>query len=113
MTKTVATLMNSNRRRDDLRASTTIGAASVPNPEQARANPWEGLSPELPMLRERDIREQLGLSTSTLYEMVSAGTFPPPIKIAPRVVAWPSNHLAAWLADRAEKSQARRRRCEI
>lgn len=66
---------------------------------------WENLPPSPPMLRERDVRATYGLSTSTIYEMISEGTFPPPIKIGPRVVAWPSNHLAAWLADRAEQSQ--------
>jgi predicted DNA-binding transcriptional regulator AlpA len=102
MTKTASTQLNSPRRRDDARAATTISAAAASSPEQTHIKPWEVSPPELPLWRAPELYAQTGLSQSTLYEMVRAGTFPPPIKIGPRVVAWPSNHVTAWLASRVE-----------
>ncbi|OAI30371.1 hypothetical protein A1351_23030 [Methylosinus sp. R-45379] len=57
------------------------------------------------MYRERDLRATFGLSTSSIYEMMAVGTFPRPVKLGPRIVAWPKSHIDAWLADRAEQSQ--------
>jgi prophage regulatory protein len=75
--------------------------------------PWDGLPIGLPMYRQSDLRAKIGLSTTSIYEMMAAGTFPRPVKLGPRIVAWPKSHIDAWLADRAEQSQrtpARERR---
>lgn len=77
----------------------------APNEKPAGRAPWDGLPIGLPMYRERDLRATFGLSTSSIYEMMSAGTFPRPVKLGPRIVAWPKSHIDAWLADRAEQSQ--------
>jgi prophage regulatory protein len=37
-----------------------------------------------------------GLSRTTIYEKVKAGTFPAPIPIGPRAVAWDAGAIAAW-----------------
>ena len=39
-----------------------------------------------------------GLSRSTIYRMVGAGTFPRPVKISKARVAWRECEVLAWLA---------------
>jgi prophage regulatory protein len=41
-----------------------------------------------------------GLSRSTIYSMMEEGTFPRPIKIGRRAVAWREADIAAWLESR-------------
>lgn len=37
-----------------------------------------------------------GLSRTTIYEGIKAGTFPAPIPIGPRAVAWDAGAIAEW-----------------
>jgi prophage regulatory protein len=41
-------------------------------------------------------------STSTIYGWIAAGEFPRPLKIGPRMVAWPAEDIQLWLDQRAE-----------
>lgn len=66
--------------------------------------PWAELAPEPPLFREKQVCRDYGLSTTGIYEGMAAGTFPKPVRIGRRAVAWPKSWLDAWLRDRAEKS---------
>ena len=37
------------------------------------------------------------LSKTALYEAIKQGTFPPPVKLAKRCVAWPKQEVDKWL----------------
>ena len=50
-------------------------------------------------LRRAQIEELTGLSRSTIYERVKAGSFPKPIKIGNRAVAWLQSEIDAWQSD--------------
>lgn len=50
--------------------------------------------------RRRDVEALTGLARSTIYDMMSRGEFPRPVKITGKAVAWPESAVAAWLADR-------------
>ena len=39
-----------------------------------------------------------GLSRSTIYRMIGAGTFPRPVKISKARIAWRESEVLAWLA---------------
>lgn len=39
----------------------------------------------------------LGMSASTIYRKVKKGTFPPPIRIFPRISVWRWSTVQAWL----------------
>ncbi|MEP7058928.1 MAG: AlpA family phage regulatory protein [Caldimonas sp.] len=41
-----------------------------------------------------------GLGRSTIYRMVAAQTFPPPVRLAGRAVGWRRTDLDRWSADR-------------
>ena len=46
--------------------------------------------------RRPRVEEETGLSRSTLYEKIKEGSFPSPVKIGKRAVAWPSSKVEAW-----------------
>ena len=41
-----------------------------------------------------EVLETLGVSNSTLWRMIQAGEFPPPVEISARRKGWPSSELA-------------------
>lgn len=58
------------------------------------------------LLRRRDVQARVGLKRSALYDAISRGDFPAPVKIGARSVAWPESAVNAWIAARI--SDARR-----
>ena len=56
------------------------------------------------LIRKRELCEQLQVSKSTLDRWVSQGHLQPPLRLGPRVVAWPSSVIDAWLADKSGSS---------
>ena len=55
------------------------------------------------LLRE-DVKRATGLATSTIYELMSKGEFPAPIRISPRRVAWREREIIAWQQQRISDS---------
>ena len=51
-------------------------------------------------LRRRAVEQLTGLSRSTIYELMSRGDFPRPIKLTSKAVAWSEEELLAWLSAR-------------
>lgn len=51
-------------------------------------------------LRLPAVIEATGLSRSTIYEKIKDGTFPRPVNLSTRAVAWPESAIAEWLASR-------------
>jgi len=45
----------------------------------------------------------LGLSRTTIYRAVAAGTFPKPLSLSPRRVGWLAATVDDWLAARSKK----------
>ncbi|WP_297776186.1 AlpA family phage regulatory protein [uncultured Roseovarius sp.] len=54
------------------------------------------------ILRQKDLQSIIGLSRSTIYRQVHAGTFPPPIKFTDRLIGWRASVILDWLANRPE-----------
>lgn len=57
-------------------------------------------SPKL--LRLNSVVEICGLSRSTIYKLIAAGSFPAPLQLGPRAVAWPSTEIDAWIEARMQ-----------
>lgn len=57
------------------------------------------------ILRLPNVKARTGLSRSTIYQRVSAGTFPPPINLGARAVGWIEGEIDAWLAAQVERSR--------
>lgn len=56
--------------------------------------------------RRKEVQALTGLSRSTIYDQMSRGLFPRPIKLTGRAVAWPESSLSAWLEARSTQTAA-------
>ncbi len=61
-----------------------------------KANPTPG---EV-LLRLPAVEARTGLRKSAIYAGIKAGTFCPPVKLGPRVVAWPQSEIDSWIAQK-------------
>ena len=52
------------------------------------------------MLRRTEVEALVGLSRSTIYELMRDGEFPLPLQVGKRAVRWHEREIAAWLAER-------------
>jgi prophage regulatory protein len=60
------------------------------------------------LLRQPAVLARIGLSKSTLWELVRRGQFPRPVRISSRAVAWRSSEVERWIAERTEAGRAPR-----
>ncbi|RBW51089.1 helix-turn-helix transcriptional regulator [Marinobacter sp. F3R11] len=58
------------------------------------------------MLRRKEVEQITARSRSAIYEGMAAGTFPKPVKIGARAVAWPESVIRNWIAERMEGGEA-------
>jgi prophage regulatory protein len=87
----------------------TMRAAAVPSPPTRQAPPDDSqrLLARLPV-----VIEVTGLGRSTIYRWIADGSFPPPVRLGPRAVAWRCSGLDHWTQSRAlqaTESRAARR----
>ena len=57
------------------------------------------------LLRLPKVKERTGLGRTSIYDGVAAGTFPAPIKLGRRCVAWNSAQVDGWIRDRIAESR--------
>ncbi len=64
--------------------------------------------PAIKLLRRREVEEITGLSRAGIYEQMTEGVFPKPVRIGLRAVAWVDSEVAKWqrkrIADRDESA---------
>jgi prophage regulatory protein len=59
-------------------------------------------------LRRREVEQRVGITRSPLYERVSEGAFPAPIRLkGSRSVRWLKSDVDAWMAAQVEETRAR------
>lgn len=54
------------------------------------------------MLRRKEVERITARSCSAIYDGMARGTFPKPVKIGARAVAWPESAIRTWIAERME-----------
>jgi len=54
------------------------------------------------LLRIRDVSELVGLKRAAIYFQMAEGTFPRPVKIGKRAVAWRERDIQEWIRSRVE-----------
>ena len=59
------------------------------------------------ILRLPRVKQDTGLSRSTIYLEVSRGRFPKPIRLGDRAVGWLEQEVQGWLAERIRLSRAK------
>ncbi|MDB6179541.1 AlpA family transcriptional regulator [Paracoccus sp. Z330] len=58
------------------------------------------VSPHTRYIRRPDVEALTGLSTSTIYKLMTEGQFPRQIKLTRKAVAWNEAEILDWLASR-------------
>jgi prophage regulatory protein len=56
------------------------------------------------LLRLPAVLARVGLSRSTIYNRISEGTFPAPVRLGERSVAWLEQSIDQWIEDRVVES---------
>ena len=64
------------------------------------------LQDEVSFLRLPELKSVTGLSKSSLYALIRAKTFPSPVQLGPRTVAWVRSEVRQWAAERISKSRS-------
>jgi prophage regulatory protein len=59
------------------------------------------------------VRQFLGLSRTRIFELITEGKFPPPIKIGDRAIAWLEEDLKSWQQARVTERDQKRRRFSV
>jgi len=52
------------------------------------------------MIRIKEVMKMIGISKSTIYSFISNGTFPKPIKLGGRSVAWQRGNIEKWVLNK-------------
>jgi prophage regulatory protein len=65
-----------------------------------------GCPDEVIFLRLPKVKAMTGLSKSSLYELIRANSFPAPVQLGPRVVAWVTSEVRQWAAERILTSRS-------
>ena len=52
------------------------------------------------LLRDKEVARMIGVSRSTLWRLVRADLFPPPIRVGTRAVRWRLSEVLEWIASR-------------
>jgi prophage regulatory protein len=61
---------------------------------------------EISFLRLPDVKLVTGLSKTSLYALIRANSFPAPVRLGPRTVAWVRSEIREWAAERVLKSRS-------
>jgi prophage regulatory protein len=57
------------------------------------------------ILRLPAVKARTGLSRSTIYLRIAAGTFPKPVHLGARAVGWIESEIETWLSRQIEQSR--------
>jgi prophage regulatory protein len=58
------------------------------------------------ILRRPAVEATTGLSRSTIYQHMQAGTFPKPIRLGAKAVGWLESEVVAWIMARTDERDA-------
>ena len=57
-------------------------------------------------IRLPEVIRRTGYKRTSIYEKISEGTFPAPIKLGPRAIAWVSEEIEKWMDERVAERDA-------
>ena len=60
------------------------------------------------LLKRKQVQDLTTLSKTSIYKLVGEGTFPKPIKLGAKAVAWRESDIIDWIRRRVEISRGER-----
>ena len=62
-----------------------------------------GMTQDFHYLRLPQLLARYGCARATIYVWMASGSFPKPVKLGTRLIAWRSDHLEAWESSRGDR----------
>jgi prophage regulatory protein len=91
----------------------SLTAQFVPKKVPRSVNPTEGSPGGLPgylddvtFLRLPEVKAITGLSKTSLYTLIREKSFPAPVRLGPRAVAWVRSEVRLWALERVHASRS-------
>ena len=56
------------------------------------------------MLRPPEVMARTGLSRTTIWRRVRAGSFPAPVQLGENSIGWPESEIAIWIENRPRRT---------
>jgi len=53
-------------------------------------------------IRLPEVRQKVGMSKSHIYDLISQGKFPKPVKVSPRISCWVAAEVDQWVQERID-----------
>jgi prophage regulatory protein len=76
------------------------------DPVQETRKDYSGSPDDLSFLRLPDVKAMTGLSKTSLYAMIRNKSFPAPVRLGPRAVAWLRSEVRRWAVERVHASRS-------
>ena len=65
------------------------------------------MEPTKKFIRLPTVIERTGYRRTAIYEKIAAGTFPAPVKLGPRAIAWIEEEIKEWMDERIAERDAK------
>ena len=65
------------------------------------------MEPTKKFIRLPTVIERTGYRRTAIYEKIVEGTFPAPVKLGPRAIAWIEEEIKEWMDERIEERDAK------
>ncbi len=90
------------------RASQSLGKKMPSSQKTAGSNLDDTLSnvDDVVFLRLPDVKAVTGLSKTSLYALIKEKSFPAPVRLGPRAVAWVKSEIRQWAVERVQASRS-------
>jgi prophage regulatory protein len=75
-------------------------------PSVASLNETSDSLDDVSFLRLPDVKAVTGLSKTSIYELIREKSFPPPVRLGPRAVAWVKSEIRQWAVQRVHASRS-------
>ena len=69
-------------------------------------NSTSDLSKPTRFVRLPEVLSRVGLCRASIYQYITKGTFPEPVRLGPRARGWRENEIEAWITARTQERDA-------
>jgi prophage regulatory protein len=71
-----------------------------------RASEMSGSLDDVTFMRLPEVKAVTGLSKTSIYELIRTRSFPAPVRLGPRAVAWLKSEIRNWAVERVQASRS-------
>jgi prophage regulatory protein len=100
-----STDFQTNGRRHSSPCALTKKMPQPDLPDNSQKSGTVGSMDEVILMRLPEARAITGLSKTTIYESIRERSFPPPVRLGSRVVAWVKSGVRQWAVERVRASR--------